>query len=171
MHGFLCNKLAALCDNAIDGEVHDWLLSSSGYGCCWSSGASPRTTTDPGRRGEGERAIHTYVSSRMKPRTHARNVKTAGPLLLHRSLLFAPLPSLSFRRLFPSCFSSLPTSPVGLPHGQRIRKRGYTRWINFIGVPSLSLSFSLTGSPLRRRLYRYCSLLCFTLCSAPCAPG
>lgn len=81
-----------------------------GYGCCWSSGVS----TDPGtkREGERERSIHTYVSLRMKLHTHARNVKTAGPLLLHRSLLFAPLPFLllspSFCRPFLSCFSSLP---------------------------------------------------------------
>lgn len=73
--------------------------------------------------------------------------------------------SLSFsrrRRSLPSSRSFPPLSPsrVGLPHGQRIRKRGYTRWINFIGALSL---FAGPPSPLRRRLYRYCSLLCFAL--------
>jgi len=116
--------------------------------------------------------IHAYIRihTRASPRTHAPNVKTTGPLPVRPSLSLAlplplPLPlPLSFSPLPPSLPSlprflsfsllsfslfSLPASPVGLPHGQRIRKRGYTRWINFIGPLSLSLSLSLARSLAR----------------------
>lgn len=55
------------------------------------------------------------------------------------SLLFSLCRPLSITRSLPSSrfFPSLSSSRVGLPHGQRIRKRGYTRWINFIGALSL----------------------------------
>lgn len=100
------------------------------------------------RESEREHHVHGHTYTREtgyacaqceKRRSFARR-----SLFLSLSLLFLLSSSHSFPVLPLLIFlSPLPASPVGLPHGQRIRKRGYTRWINFIVARYLSLFLSL----------------------------
>lgn len=116
--------------------------------------------------GQREREPHPHICITTNETAHAcawrENCRSSA------APSFSPLRSssvsLSFRRPFPSCFFSLPTSPVGLPHGQRIRKRGYTRWINFIGVSSLSLPLFLSPSSALRPVDDYIGIVpCYAL--------
>lgn len=144
-------------------ERETLLSPSSGYGCCWSSGASSRTDTRRiHTRGErekerGERATHTataHETAHACARCEDRRSSAAPSCSPPRSSSLRPRLSRSHSLLSPSLsvtlslspslcpflsrsFPPLSSSPVGLPHGQRIRKRGYTRWINFIGALSL----------------------------------
>lgn len=92
----------------IDGERYTAVVFLSGYGCCWSSGASSRTDTQ-WREKEREREPRTQLSH-MKLHTHARDVKTADPPLLHRALLVAPLPCPHLCRSHPLSITALSLS-------------------------------------------------------------
>lgn len=117
---YFCVRVSFLCFKSTTARPTEryvtLVLSSSRYGYCWSSGASLRSQPHENPHTEITSPFSSLPYMHIPPRTqlctHARDVKTADPPLLHRSLLlasssFSPSSSL-FLPFFPSLFSPFP---------------------------------------------------------------